>query len=228
MNKHQCEPNAVRMLQDAGRASQQARNVRGQKPWLAHKMSDDKSEKTQLLKISNQSRIPPLPQFPIHPKLASGTDRRYPQKEGRSIQTHPRIQRLQEAEKRSITLASIEALWSRGAQGTFGCTDEDLGVADRHRQNMSGEPSPDLRYPLSPTSSIHPQELLPAIGQTPTPNEKIHLVLATYRMRPEEIDLIPTTTRSPQELLLAIGQTLTPNDKKISSKASPAWNVMIL
>ena len=35
-----------------------------------------------------------------------------------------------------------------------------------------------------------PQELLLAIGQTPTPNEKIHLVLATYRIRPEEIDLI--------------------------------------
>ncbi|KAI4260778.1 MAG: hypothetical protein L6R42_003906 [Xanthoria sp. 1 TBL-2021] len=35
-----------------------------------------------------------------------------------------------------------------------------------------------------------PQELLLAIGQTLTPNEKIHLVLATYRMRPEEIDLI--------------------------------------
>ncbi|KAL8669315.1 MAG: hypothetical protein Q9168_006087 [Polycauliona sp. 1 TL-2023] len=35
-----------------------------------------------------------------------------------------------------------------------------------------------------------PQELLAAIGQTLTPNEKLHLVLATYRMRPEEIDLI--------------------------------------
>ncbi|KAL8846315.1 MAG: hypothetical protein Q9221_008581 [Calogaya cf. arnoldii] len=35
-----------------------------------------------------------------------------------------------------------------------------------------------------------PQELLLAIGQTLTPNEKIHMVLATYRMRPKEIDLI--------------------------------------
>ena len=31
-----------------------------------------------------------------------------------------------------------------------------------------------------------PQELLLANGQTLTPNEKLHLVLATYRMRSEQ------------------------------------------
>ncbi|KAL8857767.1 MAG: hypothetical protein Q9178_005667 [Gyalolechia marmorata] len=35
-----------------------------------------------------------------------------------------------------------------------------------------------------------PKELLLAIGQSLTPNEKIHMVLATYRMRPEEVKLI--------------------------------------
>ncbi|KAL8727144.1 MAG: hypothetical protein Q9166_006240 [cf. Caloplaca sp. 2 TL-2023] len=35
-----------------------------------------------------------------------------------------------------------------------------------------------------------PQELLLAIGQTLTPNEKVHMVLATYRMHPEEIEII--------------------------------------
>lgn len=35
-----------------------------------------------------------------------------------------------------------------------------------------------------------PKELLLAIGQTLTTNEKIHMVLATYRMRPEEIEMI--------------------------------------
>ncbi|KAL8922009.1 MAG: hypothetical protein Q9208_005463 [Pyrenodesmia sp. 3 TL-2023] len=35
-----------------------------------------------------------------------------------------------------------------------------------------------------------PKELLLAIGQTLTPVEKVHMVLATHRMRPEEIELI--------------------------------------
>ena len=42
-----------------------------------------------------------------------------------------------------------------------------------------------------------PQELLLAIGQTLTPNEKLHMVLATYRMRPEEIDLITHMNSAP-------------------------------
>ncbi|KAL9038880.1 MAG: hypothetical protein Q9180_002865 [Flavoplaca navasiana] len=42
-----------------------------------------------------------------------------------------------------------------------------------------------------------PQELLLAIGQTLTPNEKLHMVLATYRMRPEEIDLITHLNSAP-------------------------------
>ncbi|KAL8907467.1 MAG: hypothetical protein Q9171_005853 [Xanthocarpia ochracea] len=32
INRHLCEPNAAKILTDAGRASQQARNVGGQKP----------------------------------------------------------------------------------------------------------------------------------------------------------------------------------------------------
>ncbi|KAL9036764.1 MAG: hypothetical protein Q9180_004108, partial [Flavoplaca navasiana] len=44
---------------------------------------------------------------------------------------------------------------------------------------------------------IMPQELLLAIGQTLTPNEKLHLVLATYRMRLEEID--PFALSRPQD-----------------------------
>ncbi|KAL8715655.1 MAG: hypothetical protein Q9225_006347 [Loekoesia sp. 1 TL-2023] len=35
-----------------------------------------------------------------------------------------------------------------------------------------------------------PKELLLAIGQTLTTHEKVHMVLATHRMRPEEIELI--------------------------------------
>lgn len=35
-----------------------------------------------------------------------------------------------------------------------------------------------------------PKELLLAIGQTLTPVEKVHMVLAAHRMRPEEIEMI--------------------------------------
>ena len=42
----------------------------------------------------------------------------------------------------------------------------------------------------SSSLQIVPQEFLLAVGQTLTPNEKLHTVLATYRMRPEQIDLI--------------------------------------
>ncbi|CAO1597647.1 hypothetical protein XANCAGTX0491_001453 [Xanthoria calcicola] len=71
MNKHQCEPNAARMLQDAGRASQQARNVSARKPWFAHKTSDDKSEKTQLAKDFEPVQDTPFTNFPNTSKARS-------------------------------------------------------------------------------------------------------------------------------------------------------------
>ncbi|KAL8709821.1 MAG: hypothetical protein Q9220_005437 [cf. Caloplaca sp. 1 TL-2023] len=42
----------------------------------------------------------------------------------------------------------------------------------------------------STSLSNMPKELLLAIGQTLTTYEKIHMVLATHRMRPEDIELI--------------------------------------
>ncbi|CAL8575746.1 hypothetical protein XPA_001650 [Xanthoria parietina] len=51
------------MLQDAGRASQQARNVSSQKLWLVCKTSDDKSEKTQLAKDFEPVQDTPITKF---------------------------------------------------------------------------------------------------------------------------------------------------------------------
>lgn len=44
--------------------------------------------------------------------------------------------------------------------------------------------------PQSASLAAMPKELLLAIGQTLTIHEKVHMVLATHRMRPEDVEII--------------------------------------
>ncbi|KAI4281974.1 MAG: hypothetical protein L6R38_003288 [Xanthoria sp. 2 TBL-2021] len=140
INKHLCEPNAARMLTHAGRASQQARNVDGQKPWLVYKTFEDKRKKTQPAEEFGPVKSTSIAKVSNTPKTPCA-DRRYPQKEGPGRLSKDNGTELLRSEpptgeKQFSSPGSRKAFCHdaddrgrgrRGPPGTIGCTDGGLG-----------------------------------------------------------------------------------------------------